>query len=364
MLSAPSLASTKRRLASLLTPATVSLLDSQGYAVIDEAFPSHIAHGLHSEILSCYDAGLMSSNHTAYVEASSDPAAPHISRLYSKPHIYEAEALPPLLTHPTLALPLLSSFTSDLIPHLDEVFASLLPSLLLYSGHSSLKIQLNSGGGCFPFHLDSPGDLKDTRRLTLLLYLNPDYTPSDGGSLLLQPFLAPPVSVHPVFNRCVLFYSHRLLHRVLPAKRRRCCLTVWLHGRSRDRKGEEGEWLLDEGVQRALSKCLYEAEWRDSYREAHDGEGGERLAGSLSEDVRRMMGDERVSRVVELMRDVKRSIDRQQRRELGQGQGDVTGEKEETGEDEETAEGGGEVREVDVRMKEVTTEELGFLDFL
>ena len=261
---APSLSSTRRRLAALLSPSTASLLDSQGYAVIDAAFPAHIAHGLHSEILSCYDHGLMSSNQTAYVQPSSSPSSsPHIARLYSKPNIYEAEVLPPLLSHPTLPLPLLSAFTSDLIPHLDALLSSLFPSLLLYSGHSSLKLQLNSGGGCFPFHLDSPGDTKDTRRLTLLLYLNPTYTPADGGALLLQPFLARPVAVQPLFNRMVVFYSHRLLHRVLPATRRRCCLTVWLHGRSRDEKGEEGDWLMDEGVQRALSKAVYEEEWRE-----------------------------------------------------------------------------------------------------
>ena len=386
------LTSTQRRLASLLTPSTLSLLDAQGYLVIDHAFPTRIAHTLRNEILTCYDAGVMSSNHTAYVEAAAQPRSPtspsspspatfpQITRLYSKPHIYEAEVLPSLLSHPSLPfpLPLLSSFTSSLIPFLDAHLSPLLPHLLLYPGHSSLKLQLNTGHGSFPFHYDSPGGRKDTRRLTLLLYLNPQYVREHGGELVLQPMMGRRVEVEPAWNRVVMFRSDRVLHRVMAARGvRRCCATVWLHGRGRDEEGgrEEGEGERDRGeegvggwvrrvdVQRALSKCVYEDEWRDSYREAHGDQGGQQLADSLGEDVRRMMRDEGVSRVVELMKGIKREHDAQPARRIGQGQGDVQGgpDEAEEGEEEEDGEGGGE-KEVVVR--DVHPDELGFLDFL
>ena len=380
-----SLSSTKRRLAALLTPSTVALLDSQGYCVIDNAVPSHLAHGLRSEILSCYDAGLMNSNHTAYVAApplppssphptplsptSSSPASPlslpHITHLYSKPNIYEAEILPSLLTSPPHPLPHLTALTTSLLPYLDSLLSSLLPSLLLYSGHSSIKIQLNRGGS-FPFHLDSPGNAKDTRRLTFLLYLNPHYQPSQGGALILQPFLSTPIAIQPLFNRVVLFYSHHMLHRVGPVGEAegggRVCLTVWLHGRSVDPPMGE-DWWGHVGVQRGLSKCVYEEEWRGSYREAHGGAGGERLGESLAGDVQRMMGDEGVRGVVEWMKGIKRQCDSQPMRVIGEGEADVTG-----GQEEDNGEGdeGGERQtgEKEVVVRDVGVEEMGFLDFL
>ena len=385
-----SLASTKRRLAALLTPSTTSLLESKGFCVIDNALPSHIAHGLRSEILSCYDAGLMNSNHTAYVAAPPlptstsshptplspttssppSPTLPHITHLYSKPHIYEAEILPALLTSPPLPLPHLTSLTTSLLPYLDSLFASLLPSLHLYSGHSSIKIQHNTGGS-FPFHLDSPGNTKDTRRLTLLLYLNPSYDTSQGGALILQPFLLAPVAIHPLFNRVVLFHSHQMLHRVGVVRGRgkgetkggRVCLTVWMHGRSLDPAVGE-DWLGHVGVQRGLSKCVYEEEWRESYREAHGGVGGQRLGESLAEDVERMMGREGVRGVVEWMKQIKRQHDSQPMQEIGEGQADVTG-GEEDNEDGDGGEGQvGEGSEKEVVVRDVAVEEMGFLDFL
>ena len=407
------LASAQHRLTALLTPSTLSHLDSQGYVVIDNAFPTHIAHGLRNEILACYDAGCMDSNHTAYVEATClpstsspsspsptpAPASPRITHLYSKPHIYEAEVLPSLLSHPSLPpsspLPLLSSFTSHLLPHLDANLAPLLPRLLLYSGHSSLKLQLNTGLGSFPYHFDSPGNRTDTRRLTLLLYLNPHHLPSHGGHLLLQPFLGAPIAVQPTFNRLLIFRSDQMLHRVTAAQgMRRCCLTVWMHGRGCDEgvtrgEGEEGEgegqeeeggedgggmvgWLRHRGVQRALSKCVYEEEWRASYLEAHGADGGQRLADSLAEDVRRMMAQPGVRQVVEMMKGIKREHDQRPVRQIGEGQGDVQG-----GDLDDHVEGGegegerkgksgerGEGEEREVVVRDVNPDELGFLDFL
>ena len=361
-----------RRLESVLTTDTLSLLDTQGYVVVDDAFPSHVAQGLRSEILSCYTAGAMSSNSTAFVSPpsastsspSSHGSVPHITRLISKPNIHEAEVLPGLLSTPSLPLPLLSAFSSHLLPYLDSLLCSRLPHLLLFPGLSSLKLQVNAGRGCFPFHYDSPGNLADTRRLTLLLYLNPAYLPSHGGHLLLRPFLGRPVSVHPTFNRLLLFRSDRMLHRVTVSGAQRCCLTVWLHGRSVDVGvgGEKGEGWMHAGVQRGLSKCVYEEEWRESYREAHGGEGGERLSNSVAEDVRRMMEQEGVRRLVELMKDVKREQDAKGIKHVGCGEGDVKGGPDE---EEEVERAGDEVREKEVlAVREVATEEMGFLDFL
>ena len=104
--------------------------------------------------------------------------------------------------------------------------------------HQSVKLQLNRGsGGCFPLHFDSDAAL-DGRRVTALTYLNPDWTPGDGGELVLYPFPEPPVKVEPVMGRVVLFSAANMLHRVLPSGKPRMCYTTWFFAKSpRDFRG-------------------------------------------------------------------------------------------------------------------------------
>ena len=115
--------------------------------------------------------------------------------------------------------------------------------------------QYNEGeGGCFPWHYDNPCR-PNKRRVTCLVYLNPDWTAGDGGEIVLAPFLDRAVSWHhivlpaaqlaqaaittghgwtqqdtvahttqlqvkitPIFDRAVFFLSDRVLHRVLPSE--------------------------------------------------------------------------------------------------------------------------------------------------
>jgi Rps23 Pro-64 3,4-dihydroxylase Tpa1-like proline 4-hydroxylase len=49
---------------------------------------------------------------------------------------------------------------------------------------------MNTGeGGCFPLHYDGPGGVKDSRRVTALLYMNNDWKPVDGGCLRILPWM-------------------------------------------------------------------------------------------------------------------------------------------------------------------------------
>ena len=399
------LASSITRLSRLLTADNLALLDSQGYLIIDQALPAQTAQQLHDEVLRCYESGHMDSNHTAYVQSHSrrplsssaaadeekeeGQAGPVIARLFGKPNIYETELLPTILDNPDVTIPTLSALSSHLLPWLDSYLDELLPSLLLYSGHSSIKLQLNTGNGSFPFHYDSPGNRTDTRRLTVLVYLNGGWREGDGGEMVLQGWLQQRVKVAPVMNRMLIFRSDRLLHRVKPANTRRVCLTMWLHGRGCDPPlpalaevgdGEEVGRLLDvlshPAYQRALSKVLYANEWRASYAHAHRGSGADELIASLEDDVRRLMeGEKGVVRLVELLQEV---VNDKAKHESvrGWGEGDVVGgeaeeEKEEV--DEATTDkirsiaeiGNGSVDEQTVAsVREVSVDECGFLDFL
>jgi len=91
-----------------------------------------------------------------------------------------------------------------------------------------IKIQLNTGGGSFPWHYDNPGP-PNNRKLTIVVYLNPNWS-GDGGEIVLCPFLSKSIVIPPVHRRAVFFYSDRILHRVLPSKVKRVCFTMWFNG--------------------------------------------------------------------------------------------------------------------------------------
>ena len=90
-----------------------------------------------------------------------------------------------------------------------------------------IKIQVNEGeNGCFPMHFDTTPDVSK-RHLTCVLYLNPDWTPSDGGHIRLFPMPGTSMDVEPRFNTLALFCSHRMLHWPMPSQKRRVVLSLW-----------------------------------------------------------------------------------------------------------------------------------------
>jgi len=287
------------RLSKLFTPDNLNRVNSHGYLIIDNALPTTIANSLYEEILSCHSNGLMDSNHTAFVESNSDNnQKSSITKLFPKPNIYEVELLPEILNSSQVIIPTLNSLTNELIPFIDAKFGGFFENLLLYEGDTSIKLQVNRGNGCFPFHYDSPGGLKDTRRLTCLIYLNKLWALGDGGEIVFQPFLNNPIHIAPLFNRIVIFRSDRMLHRVNVSKKQRVCLTIWLHGRGDDSNEKiinnddendnvsnsenvnndyVNDWMSSlqlPSVQRVLSKSLYGEEWKESYQRAHAGNEG------------------------------------------------------------------------------------------
>ncbi|GAB1257388.1 2OG-Fe(II) oxygenase [Aurantivibrio plasticivorans] len=70
---------------------------------------------------------------------------------------------------------------------------------------------------------------QSNRRLSTILYLNPQWNVKDGGELAMyQPSVAEPfINVEPVWGRVVIFLSEVFPHEVLPASRSRYSLTGW-----------------------------------------------------------------------------------------------------------------------------------------
>ena len=85
-------------------------------------------------------------------------------------------------------------------------------------------------GSRYASHVDTfHGDRR--RRLTAVLYLQPDWQPTDGG--VLRAHLDDgPIDVAPVGGRAVVFLADRVQHEVLVAHRQRWALTAWFSAHS------------------------------------------------------------------------------------------------------------------------------------
>ena len=109
------------------------------------------------------------------------------------------------------------------------------------------KLAVTSPGGSkYPLHIDNPQgiDAGDTRKLTCILYLNPDYNKDeDGGELrILLPSSSTDkktemVDLTPEGGRLLMFWSDEMPHEVLPTAPNgnkddpsldRYALTVWI----------------------------------------------------------------------------------------------------------------------------------------
>ena len=207
------------RLSSLVTVHHASQLSRFGFTVIDGAVGDAFCSALERETRFLHANRLLLDNHTHLVTRGSQQPA-----LLPKRGIHEADVHTPGLA---ALIPAHNALARDL--SLLRSVASVLPSLGLRS--QSVKAQLNSGeGACFPLHFDGYGEGEDSRRITAILYLNRAYAPSHGGQLRLFPIPYAPVTIEPRWDRLVLFSTPSMLHRVLPSRSERLCVTVWMAG--------------------------------------------------------------------------------------------------------------------------------------
>jgi hypothetical protein len=119
------------------------------------------------------------------------------------------------------------------------------PPLQLSNQSFNAKLAVTSAGGSvYPLHVDNTlgvtGSVSDdTRKLTCILYLNPDYTnkkDQQGQLRLLVPPESTIVDLDPVGGRMVLFWSDEIPHQVLPCAPNmpaggefdRYALTIWI----------------------------------------------------------------------------------------------------------------------------------------
>ena len=105
----------------------------------------------------------------------------------------------------------------------------LLLGLFEYEGHMAVY----PPGARYLRHIDQFRDI-GTRRVTTILYLNPDWKLADGGALRLYLDSDDPQryqDIYPYAGRLVTFLSDRFYHEVLPASRERYSITGWFKQR-------------------------------------------------------------------------------------------------------------------------------------
>ena len=199
----------------------MTLLRRQGYVVLDGAVDNAWKTSLREEIDQLRTTNRLHLNSTHLVTERG--AA---TQYLEKSNIWEAELADTKLMSDCPALTAVEHDKS-LVAHLNR--RGLSQSKYHCLQNHSTKVQYNAGGGgCFPLHFDTDPAL-DTRRLTVIMYLNRDrWNPADGGQLQLAPWPRPPVEIDPVGGRVVVFSSADLAHRVLPSRIPRYCLTMWL----------------------------------------------------------------------------------------------------------------------------------------
>lgn len=84
-------------------------------------------------------------------------------------------------------------------------------------------------GTFYKRHLDSFRGAGN-RRVSLVLYLNADWGPDDGGELILYPpgSQSPRIQITPHGGTLVAFLSEEVPHEVLPARKPRWSIAIWM----------------------------------------------------------------------------------------------------------------------------------------
>jgi SM-20-related protein len=114
-----------------------------------------------------------------------------------------------------------------------DAFSGLMAELnaSAWLGLGRLEVQLArypGGGARYARHVDAFLG-RESRVVTAIYYLNPDWRPEHGGWLRLH--LDRSVDVEPILDRLVVFLSARVEHEVLPAHAPRLAATAWYRRR-------------------------------------------------------------------------------------------------------------------------------------
>lgn len=119
------------------------------------------------------------------------------------------------------------STSLNLFDSLDEMKTLINRMFFLSLSDYEFHLALYPKGSFYKKHLDQFRG-RNNRMISMVLYLNENWTSGDGGELKIYPINEDPITIDPVLNRCVLFRSDSLYHEVLTANCDRKSITGWM----------------------------------------------------------------------------------------------------------------------------------------
>lgn len=120
--------------------------------------------------------------------------------------------------------------TGEFLAWLTDLRTELNQALFLSLVEAELHFALYPQGGFYRKHIDNFRG-SSARLITVILYLNHDWQPQQGGQLRLY-LDDETLEIAPQTGTLVLFLSERFEHEVLPTEQERLSLTGWLRRRS------------------------------------------------------------------------------------------------------------------------------------
>lgn len=181
-----------------------SELETRGYVVVPDGLPLSVAN----ELLRYVENVDASDFHRAGIGRGADE---HTNRFVRRDSIHWLRESRPELAE-------WRSFTDALRSQLNR---QLFLGLFSFESH----LARYSPGDFYKKHYDAfRGEAN--RVVSLVCYLNTDWSPGDGGELQIYTDTMT-VTVPPVYRSLVLFLSEETLHEVMPANRERWSITGW-----------------------------------------------------------------------------------------------------------------------------------------
>jgi len=230
---------------------TVLQLQKESYFVVDNVIEPAFLKTLRNELEQLYRKGLFNA------EPSTKTSNEGQEDLITEVCFFARQLSTKYLDNPEENSNLIPDMTSNIRTYLQTIVSMFvqelshnIPDLKLKDTWKYNKLACCIGsGGTLPKHLDNDGtNYLDYRKLTILLYLNPNYKKEYGGSLRIHSNEDNFREIEPCDGRLVVFFSDIIVHEVLPVYNpshdERFTITVWVPTNNRSKICEDKDLYI------------------------------------------------------------------------------------------------------------------------
>lgn len=211
-------------------PKLIADLNSKGYCYVDNFLGTEFCKTLRKEAVSLYETNkFVTSQSTRWCSIENKPI------YYDKHNVFSTQLEG---GEAYFDAPRLHEYVVSCVKTIVPILRSEFPHAMLDERMASNKLAVCVGdGSAYDKHYDNSG-MDDTRKVTVLYYLNPSWRTENGGLFrIYNPEGSPRgefTDVEPMGDRMLVFWSDVLVHSVQPsfaqkgAYDHRYALTIWL----------------------------------------------------------------------------------------------------------------------------------------